>query len=150
MRIEKSAMMHYLRKAIAKQQEKLKGLEVALAIIETDNDTFDECRESLISEIHDIPVSKASKSIDPWAFKKSVSLNKHVKEVIENYTLTQDFVAASIEQDLIGRGIEIKGNRRSRIATELSKLKDEGFILRVYEGKGSEPHVYRKINKERG
>ena len=56
----------------------------------------------------------------------------------------QEFGIGHAEAALRKIGVEIAGKTpRSRISASLSKLSDEGFIVKTFEGGGNVPHRYR-------
>ena len=56
----------------------------------------------------------------------------------------QEFSITHAEAALKKLGVEVAGKTpRSRISASLSKLNDEGFIVKTFEGGGNVPHRYK-------
>ena len=71
------------------------------------------------------------------------TFNDKLKDVLRRFG-AQEFSIAHAEAGLKRMGVEVSGKTpRSRISASLSKLNEEGFVVKTVEGGGNVPNRYR-------
>ena len=80
----------------------------------------------------------------PSKADKKPTLNDEIKNVISrlgNQEFTVNHIEAALRQ--LGKGSNAK-HFKNRIATNVKKLLDDGYLERTFEGKGFLPHKYKR------
>lgn len=82
--------------------------------------------------------------LTPPEESESNSFAGHVRRVALDFG-SKTFTVPMVEQELMNQNIPLPGNNKSRqrISMALKKMYDRKLIVRVKEGYGNEPHVYR-------
>lgn len=141
MATNKAAIVEYLHSRISAHKEKIRFLEAELKELLVGEKISMDSKENMI----------ISTNIDYFTLfdlqssQRTSSMLTLIKEIINHYPSGRDFTVRDIENAMIHiRPDFASRHTRARIAMELQKLKDDKIILLIHEGKGSEPHKYRK------
>jgi len=84
----------------------------------------------------------------PQAFSTSV-LDDAIVAYFERHTRESEWTSASVRDGLEASGYQLPGASReaamNAIGLSLGRLVESGRIMRVYEGRGRNPHRYRRV-----
>lgn len=72
------------------------------------------------------------------------TITDEIRGVVSDYFTGKEFTVAHCEAALLKLGkVEQSKNLRTRIATVLGRMQEDGELIRTFEGKGNVPHRYR-------
>ena len=139
-----------LRKKIEEKRKELNDLERALKslelLVQEDNIPAPESRpkQSILHETGRINLDEIK--LPQKAKQPRSTLVDEIKLLIPRFE-NQEFTVNHVHQLMLTteRGDKAK-HLRNRIALSFKTLADEGFIVRTFKGKGSEPHRYKSAN----
>lgn len=132
-----------LKKQIAQKKKEIEDREQALAVLERLAGTIPSVsRESL--PLDDGVIKLDDLDLEEHGGKRRGTLVDDVNEVIKRLG-DQEFSVVHIDALLRKMG-KVTGDKpmRSRISSILGKLEEGGILERIHEGRGNDPHRYRR------